>query len=152
MWRRRVIAFEPSSRECRQLARHVRANRCKNVQAEACTVGDRHGEADLFLVDGFRDWGNSLRPAAVLEPTRRARVPVRKLDNLLEERGVEHVDFIKLDAEGRELAMLEGARRLLQGRRGRRFRRKPGPCERDRGDIRRASCSRLSGGTVDGLR
>jgi FkbM family methyltransferase len=79
----RVIAFEPSPRECRRVAKHVRANRCKNVEVEACALGDTPGEADLFMVDGFRDWGNSLRPPALAEPTRRVRVPVRKLDDLL---------------------------------------------------------------------
>jgi Methyltransferase FkbM domain len=39
---------------------------------------------------------------------------VRKLDDVLAERGIQHVDFIKLDAEGGELAILEGARKLLQ--------------------------------------
>jgi FkbM family methyltransferase len=110
----RVIAFEPSPRECRRLAKHVRVNRCRNVEVEACAVGDQSGEAELFVVDGFRDWGNSLRPPAVPEPTRLVRVPVRKLDDVLAEHGIEHVDFIKLDAEGGELAVLEGAKRLLQ--------------------------------------
>jgi FkbM family methyltransferase len=112
--RGRVIAFEPSPRECRRLVKHLRVNRCKNVQVEACAVGDTSGEAELFMVDGSRDWGNSLRPPAVPEPTRRVRVPIRKLDDVLAERGIEHVDLIKLDAEGGELAVLEGARRLLQ--------------------------------------
>jgi FkbM family methyltransferase len=112
--RGRVIAFEPSPRECRRLAKHVRVNRCGNVQVEACAVGDQSGEADLFLVDGFRDWGNSLRPPALPEPTRQVRVPVRKLDDVLAERGIERVDFIKLDAEGGELAVLRGAKQLLQ--------------------------------------
>jgi FkbM family methyltransferase len=112
--RGRVIAFEPSPRECRRLAKHVRVNRCGNVEVEACAVGDRQGEAELFMVDGFRDWGNSLRPPAVPEPTRQVRVPVRRLDDVLAERGIERVDFIKLDAEGGELGALEGAKRLLQ--------------------------------------
>jgi hypothetical protein len=50
----------------------------------------------------------------VPEPTRTVRVAVRRLDDVLEERGIARVDFIKLDAEGGELAVLEGARRLLQ--------------------------------------
>ena len=110
----RVISFEPSQRECRRLAKHVRVNGCRNVRVECCALGNEGGEADLFVVDGSRDWGNSLRPPSVPEPTRRVRVPLRKLDELLEERGVEQVDFIKLDAEGGELAVLQGARRLLQ--------------------------------------
>jgi FkbM family methyltransferase len=112
--RGRVIAFEPSPRECRRLTKHIRVNRCRNVEIETCAVGDRSGEAELFMVDGFRDWGNSLRPPAVPEPTRTVHVPVRKLDDVLAEHGIEHVDFIKLDAEGGELAVLEGARKLLQ--------------------------------------
>ena len=110
----RVIAFEPSPRELRRLAKHVRLNRCRNVDVESCALGNEPGEAELFVVDGFRDWGNSLRPPAVAEPTRKVNVAVRRLDDLLAERGVERVDFIKLDAEGGELAVLQGARNLLQ--------------------------------------
>jgi FkbM family methyltransferase len=112
--RGRVIAFEPSPRELRRLAKHVRLNRCRNVDVESCALGNESGKAELFVVDGFRDWGNSLRPPAVAEPTRKENVAVRRLDDLLAERGVERVDFIKLDAEGGELAVLQGARKLLQ--------------------------------------
>lgn len=111
--RGRVIAFEPSPRECLRLAKHVRVNRCRNVQVEACAVGDASGEAEFYMVDGYRDWGNSLRPPAVPEPTRQVRVAVRSLDEVLEARGIAQVDFIKLDAEGGELAVLRGAKRLL---------------------------------------
>ena len=110
----RLIAFEPSPRECKRLAKHVRVNRCRNVEIESCALGKDSGEADLFVVNGFRDWGNSLRPPAVPDATQRVRVPLRRLDDVLAERGVGKVDFIKLDAEGSELAVLQGARRLLQ--------------------------------------
>lgn len=109
-----VIAFEPSPREFARLAKHVRVNRYSNVLLEPCAIGDRSGEADLFQVDGFRDWGNSLRPPLVPEPTRRIRVPIRTLDDFLGARGITHVDFIKLDAEGGELGILDGAQKLLQ--------------------------------------
>ena len=110
----KVMSFEPSPREFRRLSKHVRVNRCRNVKTEPFALGNAHGDADLFVVDGFRDWGNSLRPPDVPEPTRRVRVPLRKLDDLLAARGIEKVDFIKLDAEGGELAVLQGARRSLQ--------------------------------------
>jgi FkbM family methyltransferase len=112
--RGKVIAFEPSPREYLRLAKHVRVNRCKNVEMESCAVGNETGEADLYLVEGFRDWGNSLRPPVVPESTRTVRVLVRKLDDVLAARGIEHVDFIKVDAEGAELGILQGAMRLLQ--------------------------------------
>ena len=111
----RVIAFEPSPRECWRLERHLRVNRCSNVHLERCAVGSEPGEADLFLVDGFQDWCNSLRPPALPDATHTVPVRVRRIDDVLVEQGVSKVDFIKLDVEGGELAALEGATRLLYG-------------------------------------
>lgn len=110
----RVISFEPSPRERRRLQKHLRFNRCKNVEVQSCALGNNSGEADLFFVDGFRDWGNSLRPPAVSEPVSTVRVTVRRLDELLASEGIARVDFIKLDSEGGELAVLQGAAHLLQ--------------------------------------
>jgi FkbM family methyltransferase len=109
----RVIAFEPSSRERRRLARHLWINRCGNVEVQACALGDHNGEADFYLVEGMHDWCNSLRAPNIEERTSKVRVEVRRLDDVLE--GIEwpRVDFIKLDVEGAELSFLHGARRML---------------------------------------
>jgi len=83
---------------------------------EACALGDRTGEADLFLVEGFQDWYNSLRPPAIEDRTCTVRVEVRRLDDVLEKLGITQVDFIKLDVEGAELSVLRGAVKLLHGK------------------------------------
>ena len=111
----RVIAFEPSPRECQRLERHLWFNRRSNVHLERSAVGSEPGEADFFLVEGFQDWCNSLRPPALPDPTSTVRVRVRRIDDVLAERHVSKVDFIKLDVEGGELAALHGAMRLLHG-------------------------------------
>jgi FkbM family methyltransferase len=111
----RVMAFEPSPRECERLKKHLRWNRCSNVELVPCALGDERGEADLFLVEGSQDWCNSLRPPAVDQPTETVRVSVRRLDDVLAEREIAKVDFIKLDVEGAELPVLHGAMRLLRG-------------------------------------
>jgi len=111
----RVIAFEPSPRECRRLEKHLRFNHCSNVHVEHGAAGSEAGEADLYMTDGFQDWCNSLRPPALPGSTRIERVRVRRIDDALAEQGVSNVDFIKLDVEGGELAALNGATRLLQG-------------------------------------
>lgn len=110
----RVISFEPSPREFARLSQHARINLCSNVLLEQCALADQCGEADLFLVDRYRDWGNSLRPPAVPESTHTIRVLVRTLDSVLERRGVSSVDFMKLDAEGAELSVLDGAKHMVQ--------------------------------------
>src|SRR6202022_4832032 len=57
----RVIAFEPSPRERKRLRRHLRVNRCKNVDVQSCALGDQGREADLFLVEGGAHWGTTFR-------------------------------------------------------------------------------------------
>jgi FkbM family methyltransferase len=113
-WDGRVIAIEPSPRECERLEKHLRLNRCSNTELVGCALGEGPGEADLYLVEGFQDWCNSLRPPGVDEPVRAVRVCVRRLDDVLAELGVTKVDFLKLDVEGAELSVLYGAMKLLQ--------------------------------------
>ena len=109
-----VSAFEPSLRERRRLLTHLRLNRCKNVRVEPVALASENGESTLFVVDG-RDTGcNSLRPPAVDEPTHGVAVKTIKLDTYVTSLGLRHVDFIKIDAEGAELEILEGARSVLR--------------------------------------
>jgi FkbM family methyltransferase len=109
----RVIAFEPSARERKRLRRHLRLNRCKNVVVESCALGDKRGEADLFVVEGREDWCNSLRTPQMDARTSTERVAVEPADDALRRLRIERVDFIKLDIEGAELSFLQGACRTL---------------------------------------
>jgi len=109
-----VIAIEPSPRECERLEKHLRLNRCLNTELVPGALGEDPGETDLYLVEGFQDWCNSLRPPAVDEPFRTVRVSVRRLEDVLAEFGIRQVDFSKLEVEGAELSVLYGAMKLLQ--------------------------------------
>jgi FkbM family methyltransferase len=113
-WDGRVVAIEPSPRECARLEKHLRVNRCSNVELVRCAGGEDSGETDLYVVDGIHDWCNSLRTPAVEATTSTVRVPVRRLDDILSELKISKVDFIKLDAEGAELSVLYGAIALLR--------------------------------------
>src|SRR5437773_6069444 len=109
-----VSAFEPSLRERRRLLTHSRLNRCKNVRVEPVALASENGESILFVVDGRETGCNSLRPRAVDEPTHGVAVKTIKLDTYVTSLGLRHVDFIKIDAEGAELEILEGARSVLR--------------------------------------
>jgi FkbM family methyltransferase len=112
----KVIAFEPSPRERERLERHLRLNRAENVKIQPCALGRDSGVAELYLVANGQDGCNSLRPPAVSEPTSKLHVPVRRLDEELQQLGVADVDFIKLDVEGAELGALQGAAAIFSGR------------------------------------
>ncbi len=108
-----VIAFEPSVRELQKLRFHINLNRCKNVKVAPFALSNSEETTDFYVVMG-RDTGcNSLRTPVVTEPIERVQVQTSTLDSYLNRTGVQKVDFIKLDAEGAELKILNGASHLL---------------------------------------
>ena len=109
----RVFAFEPSPRERRTLRLHVMLNLCWNVTIQDLALGNENTTANLFVVEGSQTGCNSLRPPEVFCGTSRVRVCVTRLDDWLDSQKLDQVDFIKLDVEGAERDVLQGAERLL---------------------------------------
>ncbi len=109
----RVFSFEPSPRERKALKRHLKLNRCRNVSIQEVALGSRAEETDLHVVENSAGGCNSLRQPNVEATTVAVRIRVERLDDVLAELGVEHVDFIKLDVEGGEKELLKGAELLL---------------------------------------
>jgi FkbM family methyltransferase len=110
----RVFAFEPSPRERKALRWNVALNRCKNVVLEGLALGNEEGEGSLYVVQGHETGCNSLKPPALSGITCAVPVHVSSLDQWLGAHQVKAVDFIKLDVEGGELSVLQGAQRLLE--------------------------------------
>jgi FkbM family methyltransferase len=108
-----VHSFEPSPRERRLLERNLRFNLRANISVHATSLGAIRGRATLFLVEGVLDGCNSLRPPSDCRNTRTVEVDVVSLDEFIRENRISDVDFIKMDVEGAELSVLQGASRLL---------------------------------------
>jgi FkbM family methyltransferase len=111
-----VFAFEPSLRERTGLLQHLRLNRCRNVDVEDFALGAKEAVGQLYVVDGSETGCNSLMPPTGVSRTTPVATRVRRLDDWISDRNLHRVDFIKLDVEGGEWAVLRGASRLLQRR------------------------------------
>jgi len=114
--RGRVHSFEPSERMFHELEFNV----ALNGLSEMCVlnrfaVSDATGTARLSRYEEgaevFGSLGTHKRCEANIVGYE--EVPTVRLDDYLEEHGIDQVDFIKMDIEGAELLALRGAERLL---------------------------------------
>lgn len=111
--RGKVYAFEPEPTDFSFLKRNVSANRLSNVVMEQKAVSNRAGSVQLFVSKGFPG-DNSI--FAVEEARGQISVPAVALDDYFAASGPVH--FVKIDVQGAESLILEGAQRTLRSNPG----------------------------------
>ena len=106
----RAIIVEPMP----HFARKIQARR-PGATLFACAAGAAPGETKLVIAHGAEALSTTTAKSDHLERIRKLGgrteeviVPVRTLDDMLAEAGVAKIDFITIDVEGGELAVLQG--------------------------------------------
>lgn len=110
-----VVAVEPSRREFERLRANLELNGLTNVLARQIALSDQPGEGTLS-VGGYEHEGqNTLGGFSYIgvELGYTEKVTLKRLDDFLEEEGLKNIDIIKLDIEGAEFSVLNGARQTL---------------------------------------
>jgi FkbM family methyltransferase len=101
-----VIAVEPQPYNCQKLLANWRANGFENLALFIAAIGEEDSTVRLHQQVAT----DSSRLSMCLEPVNdEARVfyvPLRRLDAILAEQGVEHVRLLKIDVEGYELEVI----------------------------------------------
>lgn len=108
----RVLAFEPVPYLAETVAKTARLNRQDWVEVHQLALSAADGRAEFSVEKGNSGGSRLGRVAGDFSLT---SVPTRRLDSLLAERPVlERVDFVKIDVEGHELGVLQGAVETLK--------------------------------------
>jgi FkbM family methyltransferase len=104
-----IYCFEPVERSFAELSRRIEGN--ARLRPVRLALGSSAGETTIRLeVDSDRNAVLSeAEPAGQTE-----RVPMDTVDRFAERNGLARVGFLKIDTEGHDLAVLEGAEGLLQ--------------------------------------
>lgn len=115
---RRVVVFEPGEFHNRFLNHAVAFSR---IEVERAAVGDKPGELSLYTPGDDVNARHSAtlstdNPAIDVNTARASKVPVVTIDEYADRhlREGERVDLLKVDVEGFELAVFQGAARRIE--------------------------------------
>lgn len=113
-----VVAFEPVPPTAQRLQENVHINRLQNVRIYPVALGDEAGQAEICYAEDASGIA-TLRKDMAQGYQREYRmqtftVEVVPLDSLVEREHLPAPDFIKLDVEGFEYQVLQGAHRLIE--------------------------------------
>jgi FkbM family methyltransferase len=112
----RVVSVEPSRREFERLRAHVDRNALDNVDTIHAAAGDRDGSAVLHVAGLDRSGFNTLEGHFVSDGVEEAyseNVSLVRVDTVVSEKNLRKVDVIKVDVEGGEHDVLDGARQTI---------------------------------------
>jgi len=111
----KVYAFEANPVVAEKLKRNISLNNFEHlIEVNQWAVADKVGEVTFSLSsDSNSGWGH------IGEDTRFEKIVTKTdtLDNFFEEKGLEKVDLMKVDIEGAEDMLIEGAKRILSEQR-----------------------------------
>lgn len=106
-----VLAVEanPSVRE--RLSEHLQANRLSNVTIVPCAVGDQPGRLRFLAppVDSIGAGDGHVAGENDKDSQHVVETEVTTLDAFAEQEGLQRLDFVKIDVEGFEWPVLQGA-------------------------------------------
>jgi FkbM family methyltransferase len=107
-----VHSFEPAPNAYSRLKQNVKLNdNSQSVHLNRFGLGDAPSVSDLHLPANEPEGHATLAniPSSTSIP-----IEIRTLDSYLIEKNIDHVDVVKVDIEGGELAFLKGASRLFK--------------------------------------
>jgi FkbM family methyltransferase len=109
----KVVAFEPHPGNLARLQENLELNQLANIQVFPVALNSVDGETDLHLSSD-----PAYHSIVTVDRPRTARTSIRisslRLDTVWRKLGWPTVSFVKIDVEGAELRVLEGARETLR--------------------------------------
>ncbi|HVL51213.1 MAG TPA: FkbM family methyltransferase [Actinomycetota bacterium] len=114
----RIYAFEPSNDGFHFLQKNLAQNQVKNVIVSQMALGSsnqslRFHEIPFFTAGSFATDDSCFLTSEILG-SNYFEAPCTTLDEFVRSSGIDHIDLVKIDVEGAEMAVIEGALETLE--------------------------------------
>ena len=106
-----VLAFEAAAETFKQLNQNININHFKQVKSFNYALSDRECKARFYHIDNAP---NSYSLGEEVSGTDFEEVNVTTLDKVIQDEGIDRIDVIKLDVEGAEELVMQGAKKLFE--------------------------------------
>jgi FkbM family methyltransferase len=110
----KVYSFEPETNNIFRFKENLYANNVENVKLIQKAVSDIIGELDLNILESYGH--HSLGQVATSKIIGRQKVDVITLNKFCLENNIDKIDFLKVDVEGFEIEVFNGAKNLFMNK------------------------------------
>jgi FkbM family methyltransferase len=114
---RSIIAFEPNPSAFEALQKRVVDEKLGRVHVHNLALNSYNGEADLFISEFHESESSLLPPTEEMSgyyQGSQTRVPCVVFDDWCEKNQIDSIDILRLELEGLEMKVLEGASKILK--------------------------------------
>ena len=108
----RLFAFEPGAQAYPHLIATIQANNLPNSHPQQIALGASSGEVD-FLSNSLSESASHMVLDGVSLGGSNTRVEIKTVDDVVAQQELTRLDFIKIDVEGFELDVLDGAKTTM---------------------------------------
>jgi FkbM family methyltransferase len=100
-----IFAFEPEHNNYRALCSNIEKNKADNIHPFNCAIGGTNEMSRLYI--GRSPNNSLLQHYSLATADRYAETETKTLSQIISENDIRQIDFLKMDCEGSEYAILE---------------------------------------------